>query len=449
MPTSKVTRPAPQPFIKSEPAPQIVPTAPRSHVSLPTPPMSVASTSQDATVPHEDMRPAKRLKTEPKEPVLRFTPSPGPGQSQSSVQQPTPSLTQVQFPSPQSTPPALVAPLNLPSTQEPNELRTNGTGRVSQASSSVSPVVQGQEMTPPTQTRTHSAVDHFLSSCLRTASMTVNSPGPPRLFAPTLDQIQILERVEDEAFESPPEDQPMTKPPIATISPIPPEGDPMADPVSTNGVSDVVREQERTFPVITTLPNAQRNHVTTNSAATSETTPPIKPATERTTTLVTPAMPIATRSSFATNSSLATSLALASTSITSTSLAAITGRPPNSSDLPKIQTLSRELWDIRRKLTADGVRESAILDKLKLLHAAYVPEPMSASSDRALQALKTRLREVEKDLENERHLRLKAEATLQDIRRECKAPFVVPALLDAFISISNLTTQALQHSKGS
>lgn len=143
MPTSKVTRPVPQPFIKSEPAPQIVPTAPRSHVSLPTPPMSVASTSQDATVPHEDMRPAKRLKTEPKEPVLRFTvrpsvtcesrfsdfntlqPSPGPGQSQSSVQQPTPSLTQVQVPSPQSTPPALVAPLNLPSTQEPNELRTN------------------------------------------------------------------------------------------------------------------------------------------------------------------------------------------------------------------------------------------------------------------------------------------------------------------------------------
>jgi len=66
-----------------------------------------------------------------------------------------------------------------------------------------------------------------------------------------------------------------------------------------------------------------------------------------------------------------------------------------------------------------------------------------------LEALKTRLKEVERDLENERHMRLKAEASLQDIRRECKAPFVVPALLDAFISISNLTTQALQHSKRS
>ena len=143
MPTSKVTRPVSQSFIKSEPAPQIVPTAARPHPPLPTPTMSVASTSQDVTVPHEDIRPAKRLKMEPKEPILRFTvrssvtcelrfsrfdtlqPSPGPGQSQSSVQHPTPSLTQVQVPSPQPTPRALVVPLNLPSTQEPNELSAN------------------------------------------------------------------------------------------------------------------------------------------------------------------------------------------------------------------------------------------------------------------------------------------------------------------------------------
>lgn len=201
----------------------------------------------------------------------------------------------------------------------------------------------------------------------------------------------------------------------------------MTVPISTNDVSDVIPQQERSYPVTTILPTAQENQAMTNSTSTNETTPPIGPDAERTTTLATPTMPMASR----------------------TSLAAITGRPPNSSDLPKIQTLSRELWDIRRKLTADGVRESVIVDKLKLLHAAYVPEPMSTSSDRALQVLKTRLREIEKDLENERCLRLKAEATLQDIRRECKAPFVVPALLDAFISISNLTTQALQRSKES
>ena len=143
MPTSKVTRPVSQSLIKTEPAPQTIPTAATPHAPLPTPTMSVASTSQDVTVPHEDIRPAKRLKMEPKEPILRFTvrtsvtcelrfsrfnalqPSPGPGQSQSSVRQPTPSITQVQVPSLQSTPPASVVPLDLPSTQDPNQLSTN------------------------------------------------------------------------------------------------------------------------------------------------------------------------------------------------------------------------------------------------------------------------------------------------------------------------------------
>ena len=59
--------------MKSEPAPQTIPTFPRPHAPLPTPPMAVASTSQGVTVPHEDMRPAKRLKMEPKEPILQFT----------------------------------------------------------------------------------------------------------------------------------------------------------------------------------------------------------------------------------------------------------------------------------------------------------------------------------------------------------------------------------------
>ena len=164
----------------------------------------------------------------------------------------------------------------------------------------------------------------------------------------------------------------------------------MTDPISTNDVSDVIPQQERTSPVTDTLPNAQENQAMTKATSTNETTPPIGPASERTTTPLTeptaertttpPIEPAAERAP-----TLATPMPMASSSsLASTSLAAITGRRPNSNDLPKIQTLSRELWDIRRKLTAEGVRESVIVDKLKLLNAAYVPEPMSASSDRAL-----------------------------------------------------------------
>ncbi|KAM6495095.1 hypothetical protein JOM56_009718 [Amanita muscaria] len=52
--------------------------------------------------------------------------------------------------------------------------------------------------------------------------------------------------------------------------------------------------------------------------------------------------------------------------------------------------------------------------------------------------------ELEEELERERSLRLGAEATLKDVERECRAPFVVPALLEAFTTISNLTTQAMK-----
>ena len=52
MPTSKVTQLVPQSFML-EPASQIIPMAPRPHTPLPTPPLSVASTLQNAMVPHE------------------------------------------------------------------------------------------------------------------------------------------------------------------------------------------------------------------------------------------------------------------------------------------------------------------------------------------------------------------------------------------------------------
>jgi len=61
-----------------------------------------------------------------------------------------------------------------------------------------------------------------------------------------------------------------------------------------------------------------------------------------------------------------------------------------------------------------------------------------------LEDVKDRLAELEAQLSQERKLREEAENAIADIRRECRAPFVVPSLLDAFRQISELTTRAME-----
>lgn len=51
-----------------------------------------------------------------------------------------------------------------------------------------------------------------------------------------------------------------------------------------------------------------------------------------------------------------------------------------------------------------------------------------------------RLESVETALVDEGRKRLEAEGILADVIREQKEPFVVPALLEAFVSISKMTT---------
>lgn len=51
---------------------------------------------------------------------------------------------------------------------------------------------------------------------------------------------------------------------------------------------------------------------------------------------------------------------------------------------------------------------------------------------------------VEQELKEERKKRVLAEETLKDIERECREPFVVPALFEAFLMISNVTSQAME-----
>ncbi|KAH7926593.1 hypothetical protein BV22DRAFT_343645 [Leucogyrophana mollusca] len=49
------------------------------------------------------------------------------------------------------------------------------------------------------------------------------------------------------------------------------------------------------------------------------------------------------------------------------------------------------------------------------------------------------LRMTDEDVQRERKRRLRAEQLLREVERECRAPFVVPVLLQAFLSITELT----------
>lgn len=60
--------------------------------------------------------------------------------------------------------------------------------------------------------------------------------------------------------------------------------------------------------------------------------------------------------------------------------------------------------------------------------------------------MKARLASSETELESERTKRLQAEQYLRDVERECRSPFVVPALLKAFKAISQMTDSGLMSS---
>jgi hypothetical protein len=57
--------------------------------------------------------------------------------------------------------------------------------------------------------------------------------------------------------------------------------------------------------------------------------------------------------------------------------------------------------------------------------------------------MKGRIHILQSLLEKERKKRFEAEAALKDVERECREPFIVPALLESFIAISRLTGESL------
>ncbi|KAK0475787.1 hypothetical protein IW261DRAFT_1492930, partial [Armillaria novae-zelandiae] len=69
-------------------------------------------------------------------------------------------------------------------------------------------------------------------------------------------------------------------------------------------------------------------------------------------------------------------------------------------------------------------RQTMIQEKLKDMGAQSIPEPDFLFRDE--------VRDLELEIETERKQRIEYETLLTDIRRECRVPFIVPALFDAF-----------------
>ncbi|KAJ3563982.1 hypothetical protein NP233_g8594 [Leucocoprinus birnbaumii] len=135
---------------------------------------------------------------------------------------------------------------------------------------------------------------------------------------------------------------------------------------------------------------------------------------------------------------------------------------PKAGDRPLIQSLTKELFDLRSNVQSALDRQNVIVEELRRLNATYVPSKLSltpSSEAQANTAANARIDELEKEIDSfkakeaeltqtlqaERNKRLEMESIVQDIEREQKSPFVVPALLEAFIKISQASTAAMQY----
>ncbi|KIK98633.1 hypothetical protein PAXRUDRAFT_31060 [Paxillus rubicundulus Ve08.2h10] len=102
--------------------------------------------------------------------------------------------------------------------------------------------------------------------------------------------------------------------------------------------------------------------------------------------------------------------------------------PSDSEQSSRVSHLTRELWDTRRHLMAMQAREKVILEDLDKLGARpQIPAFEDVSKLKA-------------ELRQERTDRLRAERALRDVERECREPFVVPALFQAFMNIAELSS---------
>lgn len=123
------------------------------------------------------------------------------------------------------------------------------------------------------------------------------------------------------------------------------------------------------------------------------------------------------------------------------------------SQAAEIARLTRELWDTRRQATAANARSMVLVEELAKLGASKLPQVRVAAEDlnrNDVAAIEATLREEirlrklsEARLLEEQARREDAERALRDVERECREPFIVPALLRAFMDISKLSDESM------
>ncbi|OBZ78371.1 hypothetical protein A0H81_02240 [Grifola frondosa] len=123
--------------------------------------------------------------------------------------------------------------------------------------------------------------------------------------------------------------------------------------------------------------------------------------------------------------------------------------------------MTRQLWDIKRQITALKAREDILAGDLQRLNSGQniytlpiqnpdIPEERLQEQEEQIAALRAELnreiaarRAAEAAANEERARRVHAEGVLDDTRREYSTPFVVPALMEAFFKLAQLSSDGI------
>ncbi|KIM81134.1 hypothetical protein PILCRDRAFT_502530 [Piloderma croceum F 1598] len=112
----------------------------------------------------------------------------------------------------------------------------------------------------------------------------------------------------------------------------------------------------------------------------------------------------------------------------------------------KINNLSRELWKTRKEISTAKERERRLQKEIERLTGSEMSklEENESLQERGRRVdIELRMQAVQLKLDLEQDRRAVVEQLLRDVERECRKPFIVPALLKAFIKISQISDAAV------